>query len=246
MRVLGGPEPPESVAYSWRMPAPRHERLRDFRIGYVLEDPAAGVSSEIKPALESAVRALEKAGAKMLPGWPRGVSYAELFSTYSAMLWSFLFSVAPPEEQERQRRLFAGRKDSPDAMGASLDFAGWQRHNLRRLAFRAAWQEYFKDLDSFLLPALPVAAFPHDHSPPHQRMPATLEGPIPYLQGLLSYASVTTLTGRPATVAPAEKTQSGLPAGIQIMGPYLEDATPIRLAALLAGENGGFTPPAGY
>src|SRR5215471_14648193 len=40
MRVLGGPEAPESVAYSWRLPAPRRERLGDFRIGYVLEDPA--------------------------------------------------------------------------------------------------------------------------------------------------------------------------------------------------------------
>ncbi len=27
---------------------------------------------------------------------------------------------------------------------------------------------------------------------------------------------------------------------------YLEDATPIRLASLLARENGGFTPPPGY
>ena len=34
--------------------------------------------------------------------------------------------------------------------------------------------------------------------------------------------------------------------GIQILGPYLEDATPIRLAGLLAKENGGFTPPSGY
>jgi amidase len=65
MRVLGGPEAPESVAYSWRLPAPRRERLGDFRIGYVLEDAAMPVSSEIKPALESAVRALEKAGAKL-------------------------------------------------------------------------------------------------------------------------------------------------------------------------------------
>ncbi len=30
------------------------------------------------------------------------------------------------------------------------------------------------------------------------------------------------------------------------MGPYLEDATSIRLAALLAEENGGFTPPTHY
>ena len=58
--------------------------------------------------------------------------------------------------------------------------------------------------------------------------------------------SVANLTGCPATVAPAGKTANGLPVGIQILGPYLEDETPIRLASLLARENGGFTPPMGY
>jgi hypothetical protein len=33
---------------------------------------------------------------------------------------------------------------------------------------------------------------------------------------------------------------------IQIVGPYLEDATPIVFADLLAHEIGGFRPPAGY
>ena len=67
MRVLGGPDAPFSTAYSWRMPAPRHKRLRDFRIGYMLEDPFIRVSSEVKPALESTLRSLEKAGAKLQP-----------------------------------------------------------------------------------------------------------------------------------------------------------------------------------
>jgi amidase len=55
-----------------------------------------------------------------------------------------------------------------------------------------------------------------------------------------------TLTGLPATVAPVGRTKTGLPVGIQILGPYLEDATPIDLAGQLAGIIGGFQPPAGY
>lgn len=246
MRVLGGPEAPDSVAYTWRLPAPRHNQLRGFRIGYILEDPTMRVSSEIKPALESAVRALEKAGARVQPGWPAGFSLSELFSHYLVMLWAFTFSMAPPEEQEHQRAEFAARKDDPRAPGSLIDFASWQRHNLRRLAFRAAWQQYFRNVDAFLLPALPVPAFPHDHSEQSRRTLATPEGPLPYMQALLSYMSVAILTGCPATVAPAGKTAKGLPVGIQILGPYLEDATPIRLASLLAKENGGFSPPPGY
>jgi amidase len=246
MGVLGGPESPDSIAYTWRLPRARHEQLRDFRIGYVLEDPMMRVSSEIKPALEAAVRALEKGGARLQPGWPSGFSLAELFSIYFDMLTAFTFSVSPREEQEKQRAEFRAVKDDPRARGSLMDFASWQRHNLRRLAFRAAWQQYFRNVDAFLLPALPVPAFPHDHSEQARRTLATPEGPLPYIQAILSYMSVAILTGCPATVAPAGKTAKGLPVGIQILGPYLEDATPIRLAGLLAKENGGFTPPPGW
>ena len=246
LRILAGPDTPDSIAYSWRLPPPRLRRLRGFRIGYVLEDPLVKVSSEIRPALESAVRALEKAGAILKPGWPPGFSLPELFSHYLAMLWAFSFSVAPPEEQKRQRAEFAAHPQDPRASGSLLDFASWQRHNLARCGLRARWQHYFRDVDAFLLPALPVPAFPHDHSPIATRTLATPEGPLPYMPSLLGYMSIAVLTGCPATVAPAGKTASGLPVGIQILGPYLEDATPIRLADLLAKENGGFTPPPGY
>ncbi len=246
LRVIGGPEPPDSAAYSWRLPAPRHERLSDFRVGYIIDDPFMPVSSEIKPALESAVRALEKGGAKLQQGWPKGFSLLDLYGTFAFLLSAFTFSVSPPEEQARQRAQFAANKNDPFAAGSLTDFATWQRQNLRRLAFRAAWQKYFENVDAFLLPALPVPAFPHDHSPQATRVLKTPERQMPYLPGLTSYMSVSIITGCPATVAPAGKTASGLPVGIQILGPYLEDATPIRLAGLLARQNGGFTPPPGY
>ncbi len=89
-----------------------------------------------------------------------------------------------------------------------------------------------------------IPAFPHDHSEQAGRTVPTPEGPLPY-RSLWGYMSIGNLTGCPATVAPAGITASGLPVGIQILGPYLEDATPIRLASLLARENGGFTPPPG-
>ncbi len=246
MRILGPTEAPDSKAFSWRLPASRHERVERFRIGYVLEDPMTPVSSEVKPALESAVRTLEKSGAKLRPGWPEGVKLTELFNNYFFLLSAFTYSVSPPEEQQRQRAEFAAVKDHPQAAGALASFADWQRQNLRRLAYRAIWQRYFQDFDAFLLPALPVPAFPHDHSEQARRTLATPEGKLPYLPALLTYMSVAILTGCPATVAPAGKTKQGLPVGIQIIGPYLEDATPIRLAALLAKENGGFTAPPGF
>jgi amidase len=162
------------------------------------------------------------------------------------MLGAFMYSVSPPEDRARQRAEFAATKNDPYAAGVLCDFGTWQERNLRRLAFRAAWQRHFQDVDAFVLPALPVPAFPHDHTEQAKRTIATPEGPLPYLAALLGYMSLAILTGCPATVAPAGKTKTGLPVGVQILGPYLEDATPIHLAALIEKENGGFTPPPGY
>jgi amidase len=49
----------------------------------------------------------------------------------------------------------------------------------------------------------------------------------------------------PASVAPIGRTRGGLPVGIQIVAPYLEDHTAIAFAAHLESLLGGFEPPAG-
>jgi len=101
-------------------------------------------------------------------------------------------------------------------------------------------------MDSFLLPVVPVPAFPRNHSEQTRHRLLTPEGPLPCVQGLLSHLSMANLTDCPATVAPAGKTANGPPVEIQILGPCLDDATPIWLASRLATENGGAKPPMGY
>ena len=59
----------------------------------------------------------------------------------------------------------------------------------------------------------------------------------------LFYPSIATLAGRPATAIPLGRTRAGLPIGVQVIGPYLRDRTPLRFAALLEREIGGFVPP---
>jgi amidase len=63
---------------------------------------------------------------------------------------------------------------------------------------------------------------------------------------LLFWISFATLTGLPATIASVGLTRAGLPVGLQIIGPYLEDATPIDVAGKLADVLGGYRPPPGY
>ena len=62
----------------------------------------------------------------------------------------------------------------------------------------------------------------------------------------LFWAAFSLVTYRPATVAPAGRTRENLPVGVQIVGPYLEDETPLAVAAVLEEHHAAFEPPPGY
>jgi amidase len=168
-----------------------------------------------------------------------------LLDTYLFLLGALNFSVMPPEQQEKMRDHLTGASDSY-AKGALSSFSDWQKQNFKRLAYRAQWDKHFQSIDVFLLPTAFTAAFPHDHRPVETRTISLPEGGTRPYWDLLAYTSPASLTGCPATVAPAGLSRSGLPVGVQIVGPYLEDATTIRFAQLLAQEIGGFRPPPGY
>jgi Asp-tRNA(Asn)/Glu-tRNA(Gln) amidotransferase A subunit family amidase len=59
----------------------------------------------------------------------------------------------------------------------------------------------------------------------------------------LAWPGIATLPGLPATAIPLGLSPEGLPVGVQIVGPFLEDRTPLRLAEIIEREFGGFVPP---
>ena len=249
LEALGGPDGDAALAYRWSLPPARGARLADYHMGYVLDDPACAVSADQKPALAQAIGALRKAGAKLDEGWPSGIAPGVQYETYLDLLWA-TFSFLMREDQVDALRALAAREPNTHAGRRARAWTASPRYlsaaHSRRVAARAAWQEYFRTHDAFLMPTSFVPAFPHDGSPSQDnRRLATPAGPREYLD-LLYWISFATLTGLPATTAPVGRTAGGLPVGLQIMGPYLEDATPIDIAGKLADVVGGFTPPPGY
>jgi len=121
----------------------------------------------------------------------------------------------------------------------------------QRERYRAAWRAFFRDWDVLLMPTFFAPAYPH-WAKPWPTTPESIRKTIdingkPVLEELgLFWASVATLAGQPATAFPAGLTRGGLPIGLQAVGPYLEDRTPIRFAELVGAEVGGFTRPRGY
>ena len=245
--VLAGPPPDEARAYRWKLPAPRRARLKEYRIGYVLDDPFCPVTPEVQEILAGFVAALRKEGAPLKEGWPEGVSPQATFDTYLPLLAAYIDLPEPALALLRQS------EGKPWSAYAKLWMAGvnsshreWLGRSEARLRARAAWQRYFRSHDAFLLPTAFVPAFPHDHAGTFfERTLDTSLGKRLYAD-LLRWIVFATLTGCPATVAPAGRTRGGLPVGIQIVGPFLEDATPIDIAERSSALVGGFRAPAGF
>jgi amidase len=244
LEVLGGPNGDEASAWSWRMPKARHTRLEEFRIGYVLDDPAAPVSSDLGTLYERTLAELSRSGAKLDRGWPDGIDPRAQMSTFAYLLASLVTADLGAQEREQARARLAQNPGDVFAAAAVEPHARWLQETTRRLSYRAAWQRYFESHDVFLLPTTVTEAFPHDHSEPiFQRVLDSPRGKRSYVQDLPFWITAATVAGLPATVAPVGRTGAGLPAGLQIVAPMWEDGTAIELAALLAERLGGFEAP---
>ena len=118
---------------------------------------------------------------------------------------------------------------------------------LARASLQQQWSLLFREWDVVLCPVAPVAAIPHDHSSPRDARRIEIDGKgYPYDDTFLIWAGLATAPGQPATAMPIARSPAGLPIGVQIVGPYLEDRTTIAFAGLVEREFGGFVPPPGY
>ena len=248
MQIMGGPDGTDALAYRWAMPAARRQRLKGYRVGFVLDDPACSVDAPVRNCLQAAVDALGKTGVTLRQGWPKGIDPRAQYNEYLYLMFSSL-GLPPGLKPESLAGLAAKADGSMGSLMAQANLDPHSRyldHQRLQLDARLAWQAAFADVNVFLMPTSFVAAFAHDHSEPQDaRRLLTGAGPRPYLD-LMFWNTFATLAGLPATVAPVGRTPEGLPVGMQILGPHMEDATPIDFADRMSALIGGFTSPPGF
>ena len=87
---------------------------------------------------------------------------------------------------------------------------------------------------------MPTAAFPHDHRPNGERTILINGEEHPYFTQVF-WAGLTGVVFLPSTVIPTGLNDSGLPIGIQIVGPEYG-----AVARALEAEGFSFTPPQAY
>jgi len=250
LEVMAGPETGEEP---WRieLPPPRHERLDEYRVAVLPWIDWQPVDPDVCRCLEDLAAELERLGARTGRAQPEAMAdlwrHHLLYHTLMAAMFSFNAAQSEEEARAEAASLQAGGDELGVARAAGLRLSAHRFLELlaERERYRESYRDFFREWDVLLTPAAIVPAFRHQPEGDEQRG-FTIGGARVDYWRLAVYPGIATFSGQPATAFPAGRTGGGLPIGLQAVGPYLEDRTPIHFARLLAEHFGGYERPPGY
>jgi len=197
------------------------DRPLPLKIGFSPTLGYARVQHDIMALVEDAARQFEKMGHG-LEIWDGGIPEV-------GQAWSELTSCDIYAQIHRDLEKF--RPELGKTLVISLDHAkGLSLDNqIKNQAIRSdlnrALREFFDRFDLLLTPTMPTEAFAAKGPPPQE-----INGhPIPLL-GAVAFTYPFNLSGHPAATVRAGLTDTGLPAGLQIVGPRHRDDLVLKVA----------------
>ena len=246
--LLAGPDEWHAPGYRLELPPPRHKSLADYRVAVWFEEASCPIDGAVRERLEAVAAALERAGATVDREARPDFTFDYATRVFGQLLGAAMCGGFSHQEIEdlAARGLREEEEGALAARWASQRHRAWLSANERRLQMRRKWHDFFRNWDTVLLPSLPTTAIPHDHSEPMGARRITVDGEQrPYGEQTL-WVGLTGVAYLPATVIPAGAAVDGLPVGLQIAGPFLEDRTTLDIARRLSERIGGFERPLGY
>jgi amidase len=251
--VIAGPDPlDQGVGYRLALPPTRHAGLAGFRVLVLDAHPRAATEASVASAIGGLASGLQKSGASVSRDSELLPDLSVVARLYTRLLLATLSSRRPEAEYAKMREDAAGLGADDESLradqlrGGTMTFREWFADNVKRNGLRARWRALFREFDAVICPITPTPAFPHDHSADQDARTLMIDGaPHPYFDNML-WSGLATLPGLPSTALPIGRSPHGLPIGAQIIGPWLEDRTPIHLARLIEREFGGFHPPPAF
>ena len=256
--ILVGTDDVQRTAWSVRIPESRKEKLSDFRVAVWTDKDVYPTDERYLAAINDYVSDLRRLGVAVETARP-DINWSACFETYLMTLYQLVAAAVPPSMMQQYLDIAAKASAEDKRHTTQLARAINLRHyeyiaicEQRERLFRI-WRDFFRSYDLLICPVFPTVAYPHDHS--NDGPPSMLIGEFrnmfvngekqPYFDNL-QWPSVATVADLPSTAVPTGRYIDDVPAGVQVIGPYLEDRTPIRFAQLVEKELGGFVPPPAF
>ena len=248
--LLAGPDDWHEDAWSLSLPPARTTDLGDLRVAVWGNDSYCPVDPEIEAAIMGVAHQLESSGARVDDtARPDGFDFAKADRVFWQLLGGALSGGWSMAEIEANATLLAEGSVPEGDLGIAASaqrHRSWLTDNERRLQMRARWREFFGQWDVLLAPVSPTVAIPHDHGQPMTGRRIDVAGESRPYMDQLRWMGLFGVVFLPSTVVPIGIHSNGLPIGMQVVGPYLEDNTTLAVASHIEAMTGGTPTPPGW
>jgi len=254
--ILAGADEWHRGAWSLDLPPPRTTDVAGLRIAVWADDPHCRVDPEIKGAILDVAAQFASVGSDIdIDARPSGVDFAASDAVFWNLLGAALAGQMTLQEIEihaaqtaRSHASSAGdaANASPEELGAAGSTGRhrfWLSNNERRLQLRQRWHEFFSRWDVLLAPVSPTVAIRHDHSEPMLQRSIDVAGVTRPYTDQMAWMGLFGVVYLPVTSVPIGLHSTGLPIGMQVVAPFLEDRMALTVAAIVEEMAGGTKRP---
>ena len=157
-------------------------------------------------------------------------------------------ATSPGRTDEEYERLLERSEDADPTMAmraraSTIRHRDWLLMSEQRELRRRSWEMFFRNYDIVLAPTAFIAAFEHIDGGNLYTRTLEIDGATRPYADLIAWTTQFGYVYLPATVVPAGRTPSGLPVGLQIVGPFMGDRTTLEFARLVESVTGGYSAP---
>ena len=252
LKIIAGGNDVHSRGWKLNLKKPVKTHWKEYKVAVMKSAETSPVDMQVQHRIQAMADFLTSAGAKVYYHAKPDIDLHDAHRTFILLLRSATARYLSPQQlqtiQEKVSVLDPQRDDYEAWMlrGCVLSHYDWLVLNEKRHRMQLQWESFFKDHDFLLCPTATTTAFEHNQQGERwERMIEVNGSPQPTTTQLF-WAGYSGMAYLPSTVVPAGLTSSGLPSGVQIIGPRYGDLLCIDFAKKLEREFAAFQAPPRY
>lgn len=229
LRIIAGPDGREAEAPPMPLGKSSARPAKGLRIAVVESNPLVKVSADTAAVVQTMVKLLTKAGAKVKRAQPDGFDWQQGWDDWCDLFYYQSRALQPLSTLEADLPMIDS--SNPTARSAArtarLELAAYFAVLDRRDRAMRQCETFLEDYDAWLMPVMPDAAFIRQS----QDEPLRIDGvDHPYFFAGTAYNFLANLTGQPSVVLPCGFSRDGLPIGLQLTGRKWRDIELLSVA----------------